>query len=178
MARTKRCPQCAEDVKAEAKVCRFCGHEFPPAPSRASKVPGRRWWLWALGIFVGLAFLSGFNARRGQPTNEPTSTEPKSAEESASSKLQAGTALAAGRAIKAAARNPDSVVIEWAGASPDGHILCVRYRAQNGFGGMNREHISFDNGKPRESALYWNKHCRSDDMSDLTQQVQLGTRLS
>jgi hypothetical protein len=24
----KRCPQCAEDVRAEAAVCRFCGHSF------------------------------------------------------------------------------------------------------------------------------------------------------
>lgn len=29
----KKCPKCAELVKAEATVCRFCGHEFaPPAP--------------------------------------------------------------------------------------------------------------------------------------------------
>ena len=25
---TKKCPQCAEWVKREARVCRFCGHEF------------------------------------------------------------------------------------------------------------------------------------------------------
>lgn len=25
----KRCPRCAEDVKAAAQVCRFCGHTFP-----------------------------------------------------------------------------------------------------------------------------------------------------
>jgi hypothetical protein len=28
MQRTKVCPRCAEDVKAAAQVCRFCGHEF------------------------------------------------------------------------------------------------------------------------------------------------------
>ena len=27
----KKCPQCAEVVKEQAKVCRFCGHEFPEA---------------------------------------------------------------------------------------------------------------------------------------------------
>jgi hypothetical protein len=27
-SRTKKCPQCAEDVKADARICRFCRHEF------------------------------------------------------------------------------------------------------------------------------------------------------
>jgi Uncharacterised protein family UPF0547 len=26
----KTCPQCAEEVKPAAKVCRFCGHRFSP----------------------------------------------------------------------------------------------------------------------------------------------------
>lgn len=29
----KKCPQCAELVKAEAKKCRFCGHEFESSGS-------------------------------------------------------------------------------------------------------------------------------------------------
>lgn len=28
----KKCPRCAEIVRAEASVCRHCGHDFRPAP--------------------------------------------------------------------------------------------------------------------------------------------------
>lgn len=31
----KTCPRCAEKVKFAAQVCRFCGHEFDPAETKA-----------------------------------------------------------------------------------------------------------------------------------------------
>jgi hypothetical protein len=59
---TRACPFCAEDVKLEASVCRFCGRDLPDAPAWAPPVlvaappPGRfRRWLqggaaWPQGL--------------------------------------------------------------------------------------------------------------------------------
>jgi hypothetical protein len=35
-AETKTCPDCAETIKAAAKVCRFCGHRFEPRPTTST----------------------------------------------------------------------------------------------------------------------------------------------
>jgi hypothetical protein len=36
--RTKTCPDCAETVNAEAKVCRFCGYRFEPQHERPRRL--------------------------------------------------------------------------------------------------------------------------------------------
>lgn len=35
---TKKCPKCAETIKAEALVCRYCGNALDPAPVTEMKL--------------------------------------------------------------------------------------------------------------------------------------------
>ena len=82
--------------------------------------------------------------------------------------------VGAGQALKAAARDPDSLVIENAVARSDGKAVCINYRARNGFGGMNRDAVGFDGaGRPHHSADWMRARCKGD-VKDVSVIVRYG----
>jgi hypothetical protein len=67
---SKKCPYCAEIIKREATICRFCGKEQPrtdahPFPSPLFRL-GRRW----------AAFTNAVGDAKEQPTAQPTEATP------------------------------------------------------------------------------------------------------
>jgi uncharacterized protein UPF0547 len=55
MSETKTCPDCAEVVKAEARVCRFCGYRFDVAEEHRreqAEEAARPWWKKAARAFA------------------------------------------------------------------------------------------------------------------------------
>ncbi|MBU3667662.1 MAG: hypothetical protein FGM53_03885 [Rhodocyclaceae bacterium] len=69
--------------------------------------------------------------------------------------------------LKKSMRDPSSFEVEEAWANERGSIVCVQYRAKNGFGGYNREIAVLNGDKISKSANTWNKNC-TKNMYDVT----------
>lgn len=67
-------------------------------------------------------------------------------------------------------RNPDSFRVEFVHQMVSG-VVCYRYRAQNGFGGMNVESAALVNGRLHIGTEPWNAYCGGKYGTDITADV-------
>lgn len=72
------------------------------------------------------------------------------------------------RMIKEASRNPSTFEMIDASSNKTATTVCMTYRAQNGFGGMNVEKATMHNGKFAFDAKTWNRRCTKEAMFDTT----------
>ena len=157
MAMTK-CRECETVVSTEAKTCPKCGISKPGRhPSKFGT------YLWAASVVV-LVMLLAVDLGKDGPGPSPRRS---------SGELQAAErAIGAARALRRSMRNPDSFSVISARAIGS-DLVCFRYRAQNGFGGMNVEEAAVWGEMPIAGPAFtaeWQDKCRGAG-SEVTQYV-------
>jgi hypothetical protein len=161
------CGECGASVSTEAKSCPACGASRkvflrPPGTKKPMSWPKKIGI--ALGVMFGVSLVGGF-AAGVSGTNPGTQTETAQDKEQKHRDYQA---YLAAKALKASLRNPDSRSFEQILVNDDGSVICITYRAQNGFGGMNIGHVVFKDGDPSESHASWRAHCARKLLNDVT----------
>lgn len=156
MALTK-CKECGKEVSESAGKCPHCG-------AKVKKPVG------PVGVIVAalvLAFVatSMINSNKAKKDREEQTPEQRAAKQADEQRFMMATVAA--KKIKAALRDPDSVVWEDIYSNEGSTTICLAYRAKNGFGGMNRERIAYVKGVPSASAEIWNTNCTGTGFFDL-----------
>ena len=123
-------------------------------------------WPKKIGIACAAAFGIGVIGQiaSGGPNQN---AQPESAQDK-QTKHRDYQAYLAAKALKSSLRNPDSLSFESILASDDGNVICMKYRAQNGFGGMNLGHVVFKDGEPSEKRAAWQSNCAHKVLNDVT----------
>lgn len=141
MALTK-CKECGKEVSDTAGKCPNCGAKV--------KKPMGVLGIVAIGIAIIALAKCSESANRASLNKSPPDPV-------AEARFQKTAAIA--RTIKNNLREPESMTLETARANDDASVVCLEYRARNGFGGMSKEFVVFAQNKAHQTPEAWNKHC-------------------
>lgn len=163
------CKECGKQISSDAKVCPNCGVKN-----------GKPFWkpvlIGLFGLIVVINLTNSFydskankrqEARLAAMTPEQRQVEIKKKEdERRNSESRAINSATAVSSLKSSLREPSSLQLDWVGVNEKGSIVCIDYRAKNGFGGYAKEYITFINGKSSKSADTWNANCANKPLYD------------
>jgi hypothetical protein len=152
------CKECGKDISDTATSCPHCGYA-KPKPRQVSGCMTT--FIISGALLFAVSMCNTATAPKQQPKTPEQLTQ-EARKEEAFQKVVGAMAI-----IKKANRNPDSVVWENVLANDDASVICIEYRGQNGFGGMNKESIAFIKNKPTKDSKDWNKHCAGRPLNDM-----------
>ncbi|MEG3153304.1 hypothetical protein [Sphingomonas sp. RB1R13] len=160
------CGECGSAVSSEARSCPGCGVDrkiFRRAAGDHKRVSLPKKLGIGFAVLVGVGVLT-------QGSAPPAINAAAAADDPAvkQEKARDYAAYLSARALKASLRNPESLTFKSIRASDDGSVICMTYRAQNGFGGLNLEHMLVKDGDPTQGAAAWNRNCAHKMLFDVT----------
>lgn len=145
------CPECANSISEKASKCPKCG-----APTEKSRAAG-----WVLGIVAAVILLPVIiGSLSSDPKNKMLNPD----------NLRLTRVAQIATAVKNDTRNPGSVTFATVLANSDASTVCIFYRTQNEFGGMEREDYIVYKGGSGSDSVAWNAHCKKG-MTDLTSEI-------
>lgn len=151
------CRECGKDMSTDARACPHCGAKPPYRPSLA--------FILIAGLLVVFGVKAAIESSRPayQP---PPKTAEQAAEDAAEQRRHLAVAIAA-KKLKDALREPESVEWLYMGADDAADVVCLQYRARNGFGGMAVETMTITAQEAGPQAALWNRHCTGSGMHDM-----------
>ena len=152
-----KCRECGKDISTEAKACPHCGAKPPYRPSLA------------FVLIAGLLVVFGIKAsvESAAPTYQPP---PKTAEQIAveeAADMRTKMAYVLIRNVKNSLREPESLDVIEVFSNEKADLLCMKYRARNGFGGYAIGYYVIGNFGDSDSVKAWNAMCLKE-MYDVT----------
>ena len=147
------CKECGNQVSTTAGRCPRCGAKVSKSVSRLTIV-----FVALLGLLALKVLLSGSTT---PPVSAPQKTAAQIADD-ARKQARFERTVAAAISVKTSMRDPESLQWEEIFADDKGNVICLAYRARNGFGGINKEFVVYVDGKPTQKVEVWNKRCRAN----------------
>lgn len=158
------CAECGAPVSTVAKACPGCGASrkvFSRPVGSRRPMSFKKKLAIGFGGLLGLSIVIQAATGGGQTVQAETPQEKQS-------KQRGYAAYLAAKALKDSLRNPASLHVAEILANDDGSVICMTYRAENGFGGMNIGHVVFKDGTPSESHASWRANCAKRTLFDVT----------
>lgn len=150
-----KCHECGHETSDTANACPRCG-------AKPKKKIGVFGWIVA-ALFTVIVVRCTAEQVSAPPKAEKTAEQ--IAAEVLAEKRHIAAVLSM-RAIKKALRDPSSVEWDDVLVNEDATVICIIYRAKNGFGGYTRDQVSIINGEPSKAANIWNKQCAGKTLID------------
>jgi hypothetical protein len=159
----RKCKECGSQVSTKAEICPSCGAKQPKRTSTLT-------WLVCGVLVLGVLSAAGF--RPPGTSSAVAAPESASAAAAQAAEKKAGNArdvagAVAMKLVRDNMRDPDSLVWESVLSNADGSVVCIEYRAKNGFGGMNRAFFVVAGGKGSQNSAAWNKNCAKKTLFDV-----------
>jgi len=157
------CAGCGLSVQNKVSTCPHCGATPKSSIGTATVAVA------VLGGALVIANLAPLFAPGAKPeaARGATATIAAKPAPNPASEVRVRQALVVATLIKTGLRDPESVTWQHIRANDDASVVCLEYRARNGFGGLKLERTTYAGGRLSSESEAWNKNCAAKKLFDL-----------